>query len=283
MYARLQSEKALTPQKSDSPSRFKSLKHRLFDEDEEDANPSPPPAKRHKQGHYSIAPLFDKYKGRAVDEDDQPSNRHHGRRRHLSPSPDPEPPLVKELDDRYTHLRATLHSAALSSLSTAESELVTASDSTIRANRQNLAALESQLKSLVAPLLDSTVDYMATGEDGLPRTVAVSIRDAIAAFEETLDKTATELGGLWEEWEGAQEEIEGIAKELRGSVAEGKGKGSVSQTDASASHSEAVAGFGADLDQASKDVVEEMAIYEKKFLEEIEKEAGNIMHSFLNR
>ncbi|KAI1653357.1 hypothetical protein F4813DRAFT_393805 [Daldinia decipiens] len=52
---------------------------------------------------------------------------------------------------------------------------------------------------------------------------------------------------------------------------------------ASASHVEALARFGTDLDRASKDVVEEMTTYEEKFLKEIEKEAGNILHSFLNR
>ncbi|KAI2606393.1 uncharacterized protein GGS25DRAFT_524060 [Hypoxylon fragiforme] len=51
----------------------------------------------------------------------------------------------------------------------------------------------------------------------------------------------------------------------------------------SPSHTNAVAEFRADLDMASKDVVEEMMTYEEKFFKEIEKEAGNIMQSFLNR
>ncbi|KAI1380625.1 hypothetical protein F4677DRAFT_440957 [Hypoxylon crocopeplum] len=50
-----------------------------------------------------------------------------------------------------------------------------------------------------------------------------------------------------------------------------------------ASHSDAIVEFGADLDKASRDVVEEMISYEDEFLKEIEKEAGNILHSFLNR
>ncbi|KAI0885433.1 uncharacterized protein GGS22DRAFT_160898 [Annulohypoxylon maeteangense] len=279
MFARLRPEQAPTPLKSDSSARFKSLKRRLFASDEEDDDIRSPPQKRPKQGHYSITPLLNKYKNLADDEDDQPSTRQHGRRRHLSPSPDSE--LVKELDgkpltralpnhttnadpDRYTHLRATMHSAALSSLSTAEHELAASSERSIRSKRQNLASMESQLKSLVAPLRDLTVDYMATGENGLPRTVAVNIRDAISAFETSLEKTVTELAGLWEEWEETQVEIDGLAAELGASSRGddgGVGKGVVGGT--ASARDEVVVGIAADLDKASEDVVEEMATYEE--------------------
>ncbi|KAI2467555.1 hypothetical protein F4781DRAFT_307898 [Annulohypoxylon bovei var. microspora] len=287
MFARLRSEQAPTPVKSDSPIRLKSFKHRLLDEDEEDDNMPPPSPKRHKQKRYSVAPVFDKYKRLGVDEDEQVANRHHNRRQQLSPSPNPLSPLVKELNDRYVHLRATLHSAALSSLSSAESQLSAASESSIRANRQKAASLESQLQSLVAPLQDLTVDYTAVGENGRPRTAAVSIRDAVAAFAEKLESTVAELDGLWAEWAAAQAEIEELGSDVRVSSRKGSrlniDSSTKGMTSASASHSEALVGFGADLDKASKDVVEEMVTYEEKFLKEIEKEAGKILHSFLNR
>ncbi|KAI1773432.1 hypothetical protein F4818DRAFT_109431 [Hypoxylon cercidicola] len=51
---------------------------------------------------------------------------------------------------------------------------------------------------------------------------------------------------------------------------------------ASAPHDDAVVGFSSTLGKASKDIVEEMRQYEKKFLKEIKEEAGKIMQSFLN-
>lgn len=99
--------------------------------------------------------------------------------------------------ESYAHLRATIHNAALAGLEEAETELAAHSDAQINANRQKLAALEAQMNKLVAPLQNLTVDYTATGEDGRERTVAVAIRDAIAAFEQKLQTAITELDGLW--------------------------------------------------------------------------------------
>ncbi|KAI1204658.1 uncharacterized protein F4807DRAFT_465432 [Annulohypoxylon truncatum] len=311
MFSRLRSEQP-TPRKSESPARFKDLKRRLFDEDEEPVNMSPPSPKRRKKGYYSVAPLFDKYKGREVDEDGQPSNRHHGHHRRPSPSPDPEQPLVKELDgknlnnpglqvsplptlfpDRYANLRATIHSAAISSLASTESQLSAASESSIRANRQKLLSLNSEIESLAAPLQSLSVDYMATGEDGLPRTVAVSMKTAISAFEEKLESTVAELDGIWAEWEQINAEIEELGSNMGilprkapGLTHAGGGgvrKGTAVPSSTSASHSEALVKFDTDLKMASKDAIEEMTMYEEKFLSEIEKEAGNILHSFLDR
>ncbi|OTA70527.1 hypothetical protein K449DRAFT_13742 [Hypoxylon sp. EC38] len=100
MFARLRSEKASSPLRSDSPVRPKTFKHRLLLEDDEDNDMRPPSPKKHKQGHYSIAPLFDRYKRPRVDEEDQASTRPHGRRQRPSPSPEPDHPLVTELDGK---------------------------------------------------------------------------------------------------------------------------------------------------------------------------------------
>ncbi|OTA84713.1 hypothetical protein M434DRAFT_16343 [Hypoxylon sp. CO27-5] len=295
MFARLRSEKASSPLRSDSPARPKTFKHRLLLDDYEDDDTHPPSPKRYKQGHYSIAPLFDKYKRPRVDEEDQASSRLHNRRRRPSPSPEPDHPLVTELDERYATLRATLHSAALSALSTTESSLLAQSESSIRSNRQKLSALDTRLSKLVAPLQGLTVDYTATGSSGRERTVAVAVRDAISAFEAKLGSAAAELEGLWASWAEAQAEIEDLGSSMLGSrngsdsrePADGTRRNAAasgtSGISPSHSHAEAFDAFGADLDKASKEAVEEMTTYEEKFLKEIEKEAGNILHSFLNR
>ncbi|KAI0842608.1 hypothetical protein F5Y06DRAFT_292541 [Hypoxylon sp. FL0890] len=299
MFARLRSEKASSPLKSDSPVRPKAFKHRLLLDDDEDNGTRAPSPKRHRQGHYSIAPLFDKYKRVRADEEDQASTRLHVRRQRPSPSPEPDHPLVTELDERYAALRATLHSAALSALSTAEADLLSYSESNIRSNRAKMATLESQLNKLLAPLQDLTVDYTATGSDGRERTETVAMRDAISAFEAKLESTAAELEQLWTSWAEAQAEIEDLGEEMLSLSGSRNGSDNsvlVDETRRSAagdmtrgtngispSHAEALDAFAADLDKASKEVVEEMMTYEEKFLKEIEKEAGNILHSFLNR
>ncbi|KAI1416265.1 hypothetical protein F5Y13DRAFT_186517 [Hypoxylon sp. FL1857] len=306
MFARLRSEKASSPLRSDSPIRPKTIKHRLFvnddDYDDEDNEMRPPSPKRHRQGHYSIAPLFDTYRIPRASKEDQALTRLHGRRHRPSPSPEPDHPLVVELDERYATLRATLHSAALSSLRSAESSLIAQSESSIRKNRQKLGTLESQLSKLLTPLQGLTVDYTATGPDGRERTAVVAMRDAITAFEAKLESTAAELDGLWASWTEAQAEIEDLAEEMLSLSGSRNGSSNSTIVDgarrsvggdmtarglngisAAPPYAEALEGFGADLDQASKEVVEEMKTYEERFLKEIEKEAGNILHSFLNR
>ncbi|KAI2618171.1 hypothetical protein GGR54DRAFT_187978 [Hypoxylon sp. NC1633] len=287
MFARLRSEQVPTPLRTNSPVRQRTLKHRLFDEDKDDEiQPSPP--KRPRQEHYSVASLFNKHKRARVDEDDQHVDRVRSRRQRPSPSPDPDPPLVTELDARYSELRVTLHSAALSSLATAETELVALSESDIRANRQAIAALELQVSKLVAPLQDLTVDYTATDPDGHQRTAEVAIREAVAAFEGELARAVDDLNSLWASWDEAQAEIERLGCEMLGkrcSPGDGLEDGAGATQGVphpSASHADAAAEFTVGLDKTVWDVVEEMAAYEKKFLKEIEKETGNILESYLN-
>ncbi|KAI1142562.1 hypothetical protein F5Y05DRAFT_409710 [Hypoxylon sp. FL0543] len=295
MFARLRSEKASSPLRSDSPPRPKKLKYHLLlddDDDDEDNDTRPPSPKRHRQGHYSIAPLFDKYRRVRADEEGQHSTRLHGRRQRPSPTPEPDHPLVTELDERYAALRATLHSAALSALSSTEADLVAYSESTVRSNRQKMASLESQLNRLLAPLQDLTVDYTATSSDGRERTAAVAMRDAITAFEAKLESTAAELEGLWASWAEAQAEIEDLGEEMLTLSGSRNGSDNSVHTDGtrrsvangiSPSLAKSLDGFAASLDKLSKEVVEEMRRNEEDVLEEIEEQAGNILHSFLNR
>ncbi|KAK6951270.1 hypothetical protein Daesc_007801 [Daldinia eschscholtzii] len=302
MFARLRSDIFPTPAKTNSPSPPKSLKHRLFldedgdeyedeDEDEDARPPSPKKRKRRKKTHYSVAPLFDKYRRSRADEDNQATSHIPSRHQHLSPSPDPDldPPLVSELGERYANLRATVHSAAIAGLEEAEAEIIAQSEAKIHANRQKLATLEAQLNKLISPLQNLTVDYTATGEDGRERTAAVAIRDAIFSFRAKL-KAAVEIDDLGEETL-SRKGSEGATDEARPT-----GVSTVSgiSPSTSASHAEVLAGFGMGLDRASKDVVEEMIRYEEivdrsnvliefqECLKNIEKEAGNILHSFLN-
>ncbi|OTB15166.1 hypothetical protein K445DRAFT_12443 [Daldinia sp. EC12] len=293
MFARLRSNIFPTPARTNSPSPPKSLKHRLFlDEDEyededEDEDTRPPSPKKRKKTHYSVAPLFDKYRRSRGDEDNQATSHIPIRHQRLSPSPDPDPSLVLELgaferrqiiypsieyeltntaplSERYANLRATVHSAAIAGLEEAEAEIIAQSEAKIHANRQKLATLEAQLNKLISPLQNLTVDYTATGEDGRERTAAAEVQVEIDDLgEETLSRKGSE----------------GAADEAR---LTGASTVSGISPSTSASHAEVLAGFGMGLDRASKDVVEEMIRYEEECLKNIEKEAGNILHSFLN-
>ncbi|XDG04394.1 hypothetical protein ABKA04_004009 [Annulohypoxylon sp. FPYF3050] len=291
MFSRLRSEEAPLPPKSDSSSRFKTLKHRLYDEGDEDEpeeyvnwppgdedpqeyiNWEPP----RKQARQSAVAHPKKKKGLLnMDEDDQPPNRQHGRRR-LSPSPDSESPLVKEVEDRYTHLRATLHSAARSSLASVESELSAASESSSKTKCKQILSLSSEISSLVSPMLNLDVDYMATDESGRARTVTIAIGAAYSALEEKIDSTEAEVNRLWAEWEQIDTEIREIVSDLGLLSPKEPDSKHVSYNGASSS------ALDSDLDQAERAVLEEMAAYEEEILKNIETEAGKIMHSFLSR
>ncbi|XXH03815.1 putative phosphoglycerate mutase pmu1 [Hypoxylon texense] len=298
MFARLRTSQIPTPVRSDPPQHPKAFKHRLFVGDDEEDNNSKRPLtpKRPKHTHYSAAPIFDRYKKPRVEEEEDDSlRRFYNRRRHLSPSPDPDPPLVTKLNDRYATLRATLHSAALAGLEEAEQELSAGATASIRGHRQQLAALDAQVAKLAAPLRDLAVDYTAVDRSGRERTAAVAIRDAAAAFERKVEAAAGELDGLWASWAEAQAEIEALAREMLSSSSSSRNGSSEVRLDGgdkatrgiapetSASHDDALVGFGAALDEGSKEVVDEMRTYEEEFLKKIQQEAGNIMNSFLNR
>ncbi|KAI0892148.1 hypothetical protein F4806DRAFT_500311 [Annulohypoxylon nitens] len=290
MFSRLRSEEPPAPSKGDSSSRFKILKHRLYGEGDEDEpeeyvnwgpgdeNPEEymnwePPRKQRRQ--LDIAKR--KKKGLPnMDEDDQPPNRQHDRRR-LSPSPDSESPLVKEVEDRYTHLRATLHSAARSSLASVESELSAASESSTKTKLKQILSLSSEISSLVSPMLNLDVDYMATDESGRARTVTIAIGAAYSALEEKIDSTEAEINRLWAEWEQTDAEIREIVSDLGLLSPKEPDSEHVSRNGASSSE------FESDLEQAEKAVLEEMAVYEEELLKNIETEAGKILHSFLSR
>lgn len=109
----------------------------------------------------------------------------------------PSTPANAKATERYTNLRATLHSEAFDDLEGAEAKLVADSEGNIRKNRQKLAALEAPVKKLLAPLRDRTVDYTAVGADGRERTAAVSIGDAVAALEQQVEAAEGELERLW--------------------------------------------------------------------------------------
>ncbi|KAL7623163.1 hypothetical protein AAE478_006844 [Parahypoxylon ruwenzoriense] len=268
MSARLHSKQIPTPLKSDSPRQPNTLKRRLFpdededeDEDEHDENVRPPSPKRRVQ-HHSVAPLFDKYKRFRTDEDGPSGRGHHQR---LSTSPDPESPLVTEIDERYARLRATLHSASLAGLEEAESELTARTDDNVRTNRQKLATLEGQMERLLAPLQNLTVDYTATGEDGRQRTAAVAIRDAAEALAEIealgnevlylqslQSRKGSRPGGGSDAIEAQRRRLDDEREEVDLVAIETKGISADVATE-----------FDEDLDEVSKDVAEEMEMYEK--------------------
>ncbi|KAI1773431.1 hypothetical protein F4818DRAFT_109147 [Hypoxylon cercidicola] len=198
MYARLRSQ-IPTPVRSDPAQQKSAFKRRLLiddDDDDEDSARRPSTPKRQRHARYSAAPIFDKHKRPRVYKDDSP-HRFYNRRRHLSSSPDPDPPLVSEVNERYANLRVTLHSAALAGLEEAEADIAATAGAKFRANRQALAAMDGQLGKLHAPLRDLIVDYTATDSHGRERTAAIAISEAAATFEEKLEATSTEIDGLW--------------------------------------------------------------------------------------
>ncbi|KAI5860305.1 hypothetical protein GGS23DRAFT_599674 [Durotheca rogersii] len=300
MSARLRPEQVPTPVRSDSPPRGVTLKHRLFcDEgaDEEADHVRPPAPKKRARHTCSVAPLFDRHKAARPDEHDRraPGFLGPGRRQRRSPSPDRESPLAAELDARYAHLRATLRSAAHAGLAEAEAELSAGVDASVRASRERAAALESQVARLLTPLRDLSVDYTATGADGRQRTAAVAIRSAVAAFEAELSSARDDLDRLWAERDAAQAEIEALGREvlqghppqlasLRKGDRQGEGTGDGEkgkEKEESGERAIVQAELGAELDRAGDEAIEEMALYEDKFLKEIENEGGNILRFVL--
>lgn len=99
MWSRLFPSALPTPLHNDDAGR-KNTRRRLLDEDEDDARP-PPPKKR---AHYSIYPVFEKYKQRKVNEDDVSIDRLRGRRHdRASLSPIPESPLIEQLKRKFLY------------------------------------------------------------------------------------------------------------------------------------------------------------------------------------
>lgn len=93
MWARLFPSALPTPLHTNDVRR-KNKRRRLLDDDEDDARPPPPK----KHAHYSIYPIFDKYKQRKINDDDLSIDRLRGRRRdRASLSPIPESPLIEQL------------------------------------------------------------------------------------------------------------------------------------------------------------------------------------------
>lgn len=107
MFSRLRSEQTFTPLKSDPPRRLGTLKRRLqINEDEDEDELCLVSPKKKKQAYYSAAPLFNKFKRFKTDEVDRHIPRTYNRRKRMSPSPDPEPAVITELQGRWsnTHL-----------------------------------------------------------------------------------------------------------------------------------------------------------------------------------
>jgi hypothetical protein len=98
MWTRLFPSALPTPLRSGDVRR-KTIREQLLDEDEDDAHP-PLPKKR---AHYSMHPIFEKYKRRKINDDDLSIDRLRGRRQpRTSLSPIPESPILENLKRRFS-------------------------------------------------------------------------------------------------------------------------------------------------------------------------------------
>ncbi|KAI1081435.1 hypothetical protein F5B20DRAFT_588488 [Whalleya microplaca] len=250
----------------------RNLKHRLLmdlEDDEDQENRRPPPPRRQTQ--YSAAPFFEKYRKPRPGLDYQGMPNAHTRAQlPRSPSPDLSSPLATEINENYAYLRATLHSAVITRLEEAEAELTAQTTAPIKSNRLEAARLEEQFNHIIAPLKNLAFDIDMVGESGQSSVQSVVIGDILAGFASKLEAV-----------EEAQAEIEALGKAVLAGDQAAATAGEIIEI--SEPHVHATAEFGTELEQASKEVVEEMVEYEKKILQKIEQEAGNIVQSFLNR
>ncbi|KAI1336779.1 hypothetical protein F5Y15DRAFT_418599 [Xylariaceae sp. FL0016] len=245
------------------------------------------PPRKKKRETYSAAALLEKDKRTKWAEYQPP----HKNSRRPSPFPGqpqlPEHPnpLVDTLHDKFSHYTSVLHAKGLNALDEVQNDVSTQVVANVRAQATEACRVFDRDQYLRKTLLDSVV---VLKEDNTSEKEVV-MKDAIASFEERLTTTTAELEQLWNSWENTQTAIDALHLEM----AAGAGDDNTRKTadlatgasgmSPSPSHKRAVEGFIADLDKSSKEVVEEMTLYEKEFLKKINHEASGIIQSFLGQ
>ncbi len=176
-------------------------------------------------------------------------------------------------EDRYVDLRNEHHHRIMGQLQEAETELTTEANADLKSDYRQLEGLANRWAQLYAPLSDEDAEYSARGADGRYRTVSVSIKEAVAAFEKRLESTAASLDELWATWDEARAKIESLGADLlpnspeSGNSGGRDGKGDpewnrlMSEIEASTSDSNTQ--LQAELDGLTKEAVEEFRQQEK--------------------
>ncbi|KAI1177198.1 hypothetical protein F4777DRAFT_218751 [Nemania sp. FL0916] len=254
--------------------RRKNAREQLFDDSEDDARPPPPK----KQAHYSIHPIFEKYKQRQSRDDNIPINRPQGRHHNqASIPPVPESPTIEQLKRNYAALRVTLHSNGVKDVAKAEESLAIEAEKKINANLSQLDRIATRNRQLCASPLDCEVDTQITNRNGSQRTSTMLVRRALAKYQEAEGERSEKLARLWNSWEKIQAEIDEISTKLRLDFEHAPPKGTSETT----SNFEWAEKEDLSVERQSKQVVDDMATCEEDFQEKLKDEEANILEAML--
>ncbi|KAI1425686.1 hypothetical protein F5Y12DRAFT_355453 [Xylaria sp. FL1777] len=272
MWARLFTPTLPTPLHTQDVRR-KNVRERLLDEDESDARP-PSPKKR---AHCSIRPILDKYKLRKSNDSEPRIHQFQDRRRNReSPSPPPEPPVIRKLKRDYAALRVTLHSNGAKDAAKIEKALIVDADEKVTANILKLKKVASREHELSASILDCEVDTELNNKDGQKRTVTHHARRAVSEYQKIEAERIQQLAHLWGSWEKAQANIDELSNKLH----ELFEREPSSETSGMSSNAECT-DKDFDIDRRIKQVVEDMTACEEEFQEKLKNEKSNMLQAIL--
>ncbi|KAI0479577.1 hypothetical protein F4859DRAFT_440586 [Xylaria cf. heliscus] len=263
-----------TPLSTDNMRR-KNVREQLLDEGEDDARPPRPK----KQAHYSMRPIFDKYK-RCKNKDDGISTHPRQNQRHdqASPSPVPDSPMIEELKRRYAALRVTLHSNGVKDVAKTEEALAADADEKIGANLSRLNRISSKACQLSTACLDCEVDAQTTDKGGQERTRTVQIRKELSRYKDLEAGRCRQLARLWRHWEDTQADINELTNKLHDLLERDPSK----VTSGMFSNCEWAEKDDLDIDRRSKQVVEDMKACEEEFHEKLKDEETDILKAMLS-
>ncbi|KAK0754680.1 hypothetical protein B0T18DRAFT_42739 [Schizothecium vesticola] len=131
------------------------------------------------------------------------------------PSSDVEPDiLIKKLKKHYQENAETLQKKATTQLQQAYSDLSYRLRDTLKGETAFLAAIETQNRTLCAPLSQEEIRYDEYGPaDGEVRTIRKVVGSLVTDVETKLSKVEADVNQLWAEWETAEAEVEKVYRE----------------------------------------------------------------------
>ncbi|KAI0024137.1 hypothetical protein F4780DRAFT_775970 [Xylariomycetidae sp. FL0641] len=272
MAARLISEQPPTPKWSDSlqhdmapPPRKHSL---IIDEGEDDARP---PSSKKQRAYYSAAALLGRPGGFNRNADEQSIDRLRARRYVRSPSPEPEPQAIVGMREHYAKVRDALHTTTVMDLEATQASLTKQAVGDINANIVSAHQLGDTAAHMHRGILGARVEVPSQpGDHDNGGESLVKISEVLGELERRIEQTTKDLASA-------------VVGSIRGETTETAARrtNGISSGSPSGPYEKALAEFAAELGHASSEVVEDMGKYEKKFLQRIQNEAGELIKSFL--
>ncbi|KAI0134159.1 hypothetical protein BJ170DRAFT_187369 [Xylariales sp. AK1849] len=185
---------------SPSPSRLlrtqKSFKHRFgFDNAEEKSSARACDRAPKRRSFMTFAP-FDQYRSGRDDSGGSYGEVNHGRHRRRR-SRSPESPVVRELQEKYSNLRLTIHSSAITQLEASQEEMTTEVTSEIKANQVAIARLSEAHSRLTSPIMEVQANKVTNTPGVGKRTEVVNMFIEFQDFEARIKAVSTELEQLW--------------------------------------------------------------------------------------